>query len=184
MVVKSKQLHKKRNKKEELESTKKIIEKSEDKELLIQERGFAIFAIGPEWYCIDMNSIFEIMHSYEIKPVSHLPDFFEGVTNLRGESIPVVNLRQLLGLTPGKQDSQVCIISESNGTKTGFLIDSDVEIISSSDVQFFSLPDCYDTDEQKFLEGIIEHKNRLIGVLKLTQALQVLSERRSNNEEK
>ncbi len=184
MRLKSRRLQKNREQKKGLGSAPEIIEKTQDKNPQIQEKGFAIFAIGTEWYCIDMDAIFEIMHDYEIKSVSHLPDFFEGVTNLRGESIPVVNLRQLLDLAPGAQESQVCIISESDGVKTGFLIDSDIEIVKSSEVQFFSLPDCYNPDEQKFLDGIIEYKNKLIGVLKLVQALKVLTERRSNNEDK
>ncbi|MGB9721590.1 MAG: chemotaxis protein CheW [bacterium] len=149
-----------------------------------QERGFAIFAVGNEWYSVDMDSIFEILHDFEISGVSHLPDFFEGVTDLRGESIPVVNLKNLLGIEPGETDSQVCLISEFDNKKTGFLIDSDIEIVRSSDIQFFALPDCYSAEEKKFLEGIIEHKNKLIGVLKFNQVLKTLSERRSDNEDK
>ncbi|MEO0185056.1 MAG: chemotaxis protein CheW [candidate division WOR-3 bacterium] len=145
----------------------------------LQERGFAIFAVGNEWYAVDMDAIFEILHDFEISAASHLPDFFEGITDLRGESIPVVNLKNLLKIDPGENDSQVCLISEFENKKTGFLIDSDIEIVKSSDIQFFALPDCYSADEKKFLEGIIEHKTKLIGVLRLNQVLKVLTERRS-----
>ncbi|MGQ9465471.1 MAG: chemotaxis protein CheW [bacterium] len=174
--MRSRRIHRNGDKKKE------IIEKPKDNPALNQEKGFAIFAIGSEWYCVDLDSIFEILHNYEITAVSHLPDFFEGTTNLRGESIPVVNLRKLLNLSPGNQDFQVCIICTSDGIKIGFLVDSDIEIVKSSEVQIFPLPDCYGPDEQKFLDGIVEHKDRLIGVLKLNQALKILAERRSNED--
>jgi len=188
VAIKSRRFNKSEGKKNISKSTKKIIEKpaKEIKQKIpsVKEKGFALFAVGSELYSIDMDSIFEILHDFEITNVSHLPAFFEGVTNLRGESIPVVNLKKLLDLEPGKHDFQVCIISELARVKTGFLIDSDIEIVKSSDIQFFPLPDCYSPDEQKFLEGIIEHKNRLIGVLKLDQALKILTERRSIDEDK
>lgn len=180
VALKSRNLHKNRGEKKEPESTLKVIEKPQDKESLTQEKGFAIFSIGSEWYCVDLDLIFEILHDYEITTVSHLPDFFEGTTNLRGELIPVVNLRKVLDLRSDKQDFQVCIICESDGAKSGFLIDSDIEIVKSSEVQIFSLPYCYGPDEQKFLDGIVEHKERLIGVLKLNQILKILTGRRSN----
>ncbi len=149
-----------------------------------QERGFAIFAVGNEWYGVDMDSIFEILHDYEITPISHLPIFYEGSIKFRGETIPVIKLRELLNLEPGNSDSQVCVICESNGAKTGILIDSEIEFVKSSDIRFFALPDCYNPDEEKFLEGIIAHDKRLIGILRIDQVSKVLFERRSNHEDK
>ncbi len=187
MPIKSKNVRKNNPREIAFASTQETTEGSVrtiDKSTPIQEKGFAIFAVGNEWYCVDMGSIFEILHDFEITTVTHLPFFFEGVTNLRGESIPVVNLRNLLSLNPGTNDSQVCIIIQKDNVKTGFLIDSEIEIVKSTEMQFFSLPDCYSPEEQKFLEGILEYKNRLIGVLKLNQALEILSERRSRNEDK
>lgn len=139
------------------------------------ERILAIFLVGNEWYCIDIHSIFEVLHDFEITSASHLPPFYEGIVNLRGESIPVVVLRKLLDLQSGISNTQVCIISVINNAKLGFLIDSEPEFVKFSDIQSFSLPNCYTSDEQKFLEGIIEHKNRLIGILKFEQAMNILT---------
>ncbi len=148
------------------------------------EKAFAIFAVGNEWYCINMDSIFEILHDYEITSVSHLPDFYEGSIRFRDETIPVIKLRELLKIESGIADSQVCIISEYEGTKTGFLIDSEIEFVKFHDVQFFALPDCYSSDEAKLFEGIIEYKKKLIGVLKINQVLKVLAERRYDHEDR
>ncbi len=147
-------------------------------------KGYAVFSVGNEFYCIDVDTIFEILHDFTIMPVSHLPKYFEGITNLKGESIPVVNLKNLLNIRSAITNFQVCIVTISAGEKTGFLVDSDIEIIKSSDCQSFALPDCFNAEEQKFLDGIIEYKGRLIGIIKLNQALKTLTEWRLKNENK
>jgi len=149
-----------------------------------EEKGYAVFAVGNEFYCIDLDSIFEILHDFAIVPVSHLPEYFEGVINLRGESIPAVNLKKLLNISSDITNFQVCIVSISASEKIGFLVDSDVEIIKSSECQSFALPDCFSAEEQKFLEGIIEYKGRLTGIIRLNQALKTITEWRSKNENK
>uniref|UniRef100_A0A7V0Z6N4 CheW-like domain-containing protein n=1 Tax=candidate division WOR-3 bacterium TaxID=2052148 RepID=A0A7V0Z6N4_UNCW3 len=150
---------------------------------LEEEKGYAVFAVGNEFYCVDLDSIFEILHDFVIVPASHLPEHFEGVINLRGESIPAVNLKKLLNIV-SDTNFQVCIVSISASEKIGFLVDSDVEIIKSSECQSFAMPDCFSAEEQKFLEGIIEYKGRLTGIIKLNQALKTLTEWRSKNENK
>lgn len=167
---------------------KKPSKKSDEKDvkgtIFLQDKGFVVFGVGNEWFCIDLDLIYEILHDYSIAPASHLPPFFEGIINLRGESIPVVNIRNLLNLSPVISEAQVCIVSFSEGIKTGFLVDSDIEIVKSSDVQIFPLPDCYSAEERKFLDGIIDYKNRLIGILKPNQALKTITEWRSKDEDK
>jgi len=149
-----------------------------------EEKGYAVFAVGNEFYGVDLDSIFEILHDFAIVPVSHLPEYFEGVINLRGESIPAVNIKKLLNIGSDITNFQVCIVSISGGEKIGFLVDSDVEIIKSSECQSFALPDCFSAEEQKFLEGIIEYKGRLTGIIRLNQALKTITEWRSKNENK
>jgi len=149
-----------------------------------KERSFAIFAVGFEWFAIDLDSILEILHSFEIISVPHMPDSFCGVTSLRGESVPVVDSQKLL-----KQESKIggaksCIITLMDATKIGFLVDSDVEVVNLNQGRFCPLPDCYTKDEAKFLEGIFWIGDKFVGIIKPNQALEVLTEWRKENEEK
>ncbi len=150
----------------------------------VEEKSYAIFRVANEFYCIDPDSIFEILHDFAIIPVSHLPEIYEGIINLKGESIPIVNLRTLLNFNSEQTHFYTCIILITDGTKTGYLVDSDVEIVKSTECTFFALPDCFSPEEQKFLDGIIEYKDRLIGVIRLDQALKILSEWRLKSEDK
>ncbi|MEO0161188.1 MAG: chemotaxis protein CheW [candidate division WOR-3 bacterium] len=143
-----------------------------------EEQAYALFAVANEYYAIDLDAIFEILHDFTIVPATHLPDIYAGIVRLRNETIPVVHLRRLLNLPAEEINYPVCLILQSSGQKIGYLIDSDIEIIKSSECQFFPLPDSFTSQEQKFLEGIISYKDRLFGIIKLDMALKTLTERR------
>lgn len=146
------------------------------------ERSFAVFAVGQEWFAVDLDATLEILHEFETVLVPHLPESFSGVVNLRGESVPVVNLQKLLKEKSRPNGTRTCLITLINSTKIGFLIDSDVEIIKFVEGKFYPLPDCYTAEEAKFLEGIFWVGDRFVGILRPDQAFEVLTEWRLENE--
>jgi purine-binding chemotaxis protein CheW len=148
------------------------------------ERNFAVFLVGHEWFGIDLNSILEILHDFDVIPVPHLPAAFSGVTKLRGESLPVVDMKKLLGEPDVKAEIVSCLITVVGRTKIGFLVDSDVEIINAETGRIHPLPGSYEKDEAKFLESIFWFKDKFIGILKPEPTLEVLTEWRLENEEK
>jgi len=161
--------------------TKEVIEK-ETVQGKIAERSFAIFAVGTEWYAINLDLISEIITSFEILSVPHLPESFSGVINLRGESVPVVDLRKLLKIEEAETKTRICVITMIRSSKIGLLVDSDVEIVNLADGRFYPLPDCYTKDEAKFLEGIFLVEDKLAGILIPERVIEVLTEWRSEDE--
>ena len=148
------------------------------------ERNFAVFVVGGEWFGIDLNSIMEILHDFDVIPVPHLPAAFAGVTNLRGESLPVVDMKKLLSESEVKSEIVSCLITAVGRAKIGLLVDSDVEIVSAGNGRLYPLPGFYTKDEMKFLESIFWFKDKFIGILKPEPTLEVLTEWRMENEEK
>ena len=141
----------------------------------ITERSFAVFAVGKEWFAVDLDSTLEILHTFEIVTVPHLPETFSGVTNLRGESVPIVDMQKLLRAEAETAATKTCLVMMLGATKIGFLIDSDVEIVSAVQGKLYPLPDCYSKDEAKFLEAIFWLSDRFVGILRPAQALEVLT---------
>ncbi|HEX7319063.1 MAG TPA: chemotaxis protein CheW [bacterium] len=139
------------------------------------ERSFAVFTVGKEWYAVDLDATLEILHSFDVVAVPHLPEIFSGVTNLRGESVPVVDLKKLMGAQQAPDSINVCLIMLFGSTKIGFLIDSEVEIVNAAQGKFYPLPDCFTKDEARFLEAVFWMNDRFIGLLKPGQALEVLT---------
>lgn len=144
-----------------------------------KERSFAIFSVGEEWYGVELDRILEILHDFEIIPVPHLPPVYCGVTNLRGESVPVVVMSKLLNQI-SKGENKSCIITVVHKNKIGLLVDSEVEIYNIEKGKLYPLPDCYTKEESEFLEGIFWQGERFIGILRVERALSLLSEWRSN----
>jgi len=149
-----------------------------------EERNFAVFLVGGEWFGIDLNSIMEILHDFDVIPVPHLPAAFAGVTNLRGESLPVVEMRKLLNEPEIKTETVSCLITVVGRAKIGFLVDSDVEIVNVETGRLYPLPGFYTKEEMKFLESIFWFKDKFIGILKPEPTLEVLTEWRVENEKK
>jgi purine-binding chemotaxis protein CheW len=100
----------------------------EEKEQLMQLVGFTI---GKEQFGVNILMVQEIIRSAPITSVPNSPDFIEGVINLRGNIIPVIELRKRLNLF--QQDSSSLdswiLILEINSRVTGFIVDSVTRVL-------------------------------------------------------
>ncbi|MCS7053494.1 MAG: chemotaxis protein CheW [Ignavibacterium sp.] len=88
------------------------------------------FKIGNEEFGIDILKVEEIIRIISITKIPNAPEFIEGVVNLRGRVIPVVNLRTRLGFERKEFDNQTrVIVVEVNGSTLGFIVDSVREVL-------------------------------------------------------
>ncbi|RMG00321.1 MAG: hypothetical protein D6726_11430, partial [Nitrospirae bacterium] len=67
---------------------------------------FLLFRLGGELYSIPMKRIQEIINIYGITPVPRSPEHLKGIISLRGKIIPVIDLKKLLSITDGDDDSE------------------------------------------------------------------------------
>jgi len=64
----------------------------------VREEQIVVFRLGGEDYGIEINQVREIIRKREITPVPRQPPYVEGVINVRGTIIPVINLKKRFGL--------------------------------------------------------------------------------------
>jgi len=88
------------------------------------------FQLGPEEYAIDILGVQEIIRMVEVTHVPNAPHFVEGVVNLRGKVIPIINLRTRLGLssTEPTKDTRIVVV-EVRHLILGFIVDSVEEVL-------------------------------------------------------
>ncbi len=88
------------------------------------------FQLGPEEYAIDILGVQEIIRVVEITAVPNAPHFVEGVVNLRGKVIPIINLRTRLGLCTEEhtKDTRIVVV-EVGRLILGFIVDSVEEVL-------------------------------------------------------
>jgi purine-binding chemotaxis protein CheW len=100
----------------------------DEKERLMQLVGFTI---GKEQFGVDILMVQEIIRSAPITSVPNSPDFIEGVINLRGNIIPVIELRKRLNLfkkNRASKDSWILIL-DIDSRVTGFIVDSVTRVL-------------------------------------------------------
>ncbi len=88
------------------------------------------FKIGEEEFGVDILKVQEINRMIEVTRVPNAPDYVEGVVNLRGKVIPIVDLRKRLGMLSKEKDKNTrIIIVELSGKTVGFVVDAVREVL-------------------------------------------------------
>ena len=88
------------------------------------------FSIGDEEFGVDILKVQEIIRTMEITRVPRAPEFVEGVINLRGKVIPIIDLRCRFNLKPRHHDSHTrIIVIEITQMVVGFVVDAVSEVL-------------------------------------------------------
>ena len=102
-----------------------------------EESRFLTFKLANEEYGVQVLKVRQITGLMKITAVAQMPRYMKGVINLRGQLIPVVDLRLKFGLEEIERTPQTCIIIVDVGKEIGILIDavSDVLDIPSTEIE-------------------------------------------------
>ena len=91
------------------------------------EHSYLTFTLGDELFALPLLDVREIIGRTEATPVPNMPSYLRGVFNLRGRVVPVIDLRQRLGMESVDDDRRTCLvivqIGKENPTFSGLVID-------------------------------------------------------------
>lgn len=91
---------------------------------------YVSFILSKEKYAINIMSVEEILRKVDITAVPNAPSFIEGIVNIRGKVIPVVDLKKKLSIGSSNDDINVrIIITNLKNKRVGFLVDAVDEVI-------------------------------------------------------
>ena len=139
------------------------------------DKSYAVFQVGKEKFCIDLDLIHEIISTFSIHSAPHLPEVFSGVINLRGESMPAVDLYKLLHEEKKTEGTRTCLVVSIGSSRIGFLVDSDVEMVTAKHGSLHPLPDCYNEEESELLDGIFWMGDEFVGILRPHEVVRVIA---------
>ncbi len=130
------------------------------------------FQIGRETYGVPITSLHEIVRVPEITAVPDAPDYLEGVINLRGKIVSVMDLRKRFGIKQAalKKGNRILVV-EHSGRLAGLIVDSASEVVKipSEDVEV--PPAVFQEGGLNCVTGLGKVKGRLIVLLDMSKLL-------------
>lgn len=127
------------------------------------ERKIVIFSIGHRAFGIDMKTLIEIREWDEPTPLPKVPSYIRGVSNLRGNVIPIVDLSERLGWDPLAIHPRSCILVVTVEDKmAGFLVDEVADIVAIEDGEIQPAPEV-DLAEPNLIAGLVSVATRAAG---------------------
>jgi purine-binding chemotaxis protein CheW len=137
-------------------------------------RQLVVFKVGAEEFAVDILLTKEVVMPREITPVPDTEEFVEGVMNLRGSLLPVIDLRKRLrARATTTQCEQRIVIANIDDRIAGLIVDGASEVIRVTDDMVEPAPDIISEMGAGYVEGIINLKNRFITLIDLRKALSV-----------
>ena len=121
-----------------------------------------VFKLGGEEYGVEISQVREIIRKRQITPVPRQPQYVEGVLNVRGTIIPVVNLKKRFGLSADLTTQPHTIIVESGDGLVGLLVEAVKEVIRVPADRIHPPPTVTTGMDSEYLRGICRIGDRLL----------------------
>jgi purine-binding chemotaxis protein CheW len=131
------------------------------------DREVITFRLADERYGLDISAMREILKMREVTELPRVPKFLTGIVTVRGEVIPIIDLRRRLGLTPSLPTRASRILVTSHDEQLfGLIVDEVHKVVRmlSTDIQPTPLPGGIESD---FLAGVSRSDGDLIVLLNL-----------------
>jgi purine-binding chemotaxis protein CheW len=129
------------------------------------------FHVGSEEFGLDILKVQEIIRFQQLTRVPNMPSYVEGVLNLRGKVIPVVGLRQRIGLErQAPSPTTKIVVASVKSEVLGFVVDSVSEVLRINSNSVEPTPRLGQVS-QKYVAGVGKLDNRLLLLLDLDQLL-------------
>lgn len=130
------------------------------------------FMLGMEEFGLDIAHVKEVIRLPVISKVPKARDFIEGVINLRGNVIPIVDLRKRFHLTPQEARTNRIIILDKDGITVGGIVDAVLETKTIPRSRVRPAPGAtIGGTESEYIEGVAQMEDRLVSLLNIEKLL-------------
>lgn len=138
----------------------------------MSEKQFVIFKLSEQKYCVDIMNIGGITEYKGATKVPEAPYFVEGVINLRGSIIPIINLKKRFSIIEDRaaEDCRV-VLFNLDGTEIGFLVDEANQVIKIDSEDIDPTPDILKGEDKAYIDGVGKVGNEIVIVLDLAKIL-------------
>lgn len=143
-------------------------------EAQVLESGIQIvvFELAGELFGVDIFRVQEIIRNRDMTPIPKAPDHVKGLINLRGQTVPIVDLGRRLGLGPtAPSDATRIIVVDACDGHVGLLVDAVTEVLTVPKGMIEEAPKLASADGAGHVLAIARKENALISLLDLDRTL-------------
>jgi len=130
------------------------------------------FKLGKEEYAVDILNVQDINRLLNITRVPRSENYIEGVVNLRGNIIPIINLHKKFNLqSEGNENDKRVIVFQLDDLKVGIIVDQVSEVLRLEKEDIEETGKVYSSINAEHIKGIAKVNNRLLILLDLLKIL-------------
>ncbi len=136
------------------------------------EEQLVVFRLRRELYGVPISSVREIIRWQQVTSLPTAPEFVEGVINLRGTVVPVIDLAKRFAIEgiPATNDTRIVVV-EMSGQLVGIVVDGVSEVLRITHAEIEPPSSISGSVDIEFLRGVGKSGDRLIVLLDLTRVL-------------
>lgn len=152
--------------------------KAEAHELRAAQGQYLTFSLNEETFGLNILCVKEIVEYKQLTSVPQMPRFIEGVINLRGHVVPVINLALRLGKTPLPPQKRTCVViveigHEGNTADIGVVVDSVSEVLDVSAADIEAAPGFGTCMRPEFIAGMARLGSAFIILVDVEKVLSI-----------
>lgn len=131
----------------------------------LEEMQMLTFSLDDVLYGVNVQQVREVRNFEGVTPVPYAPDYVKGVTNLRGEVIPVIDLRKRFGMEAKANENGTFMIIIQDKHPVGITVDAVMEVLTISKKDIEANPGSIIVDKSESVVGVAKHDKDLIVLL-------------------
>ncbi len=131
------------------------------------EMQMLTFSLDDVLYGVNVSQVREVKNFEGVTPIPYAPEYVRGVTNLRGEVIPVIDLRKRFGMAVTKNENTNIMIIVQHAHPVGVMVDAVMEVLTLPKTDIEANNDSLIIDKSEAVLGVAKHDKSLIIVLDL-----------------
>jgi purine-binding chemotaxis protein CheW len=131
------------------------------------------FRVGKENFGVPIGIVHEIVRMMEITVVPDAPTFIEGVINLRGKIIPVVDLRKRFSEQPQESRRNRILVAEIDSHLVGLVVDSASEVLKLNSEAIEPPPSIFEHGDLNYVTGVGKLNGKLVILIDLAKIMQM-----------
>lgn len=150
-----------------------MAEQKKEQKAARKEIQLVIFWLAGEEFGLEIAQVREIIRMQDITPMPKAPDFIEGVINLRGQIIAVMNLAKRLGLKAAERtEKSRIVVTEVKENTVGLVVDEVPEVLRIAEDNVEATPEMIESRvHADFIKGVGKLENRLVILLDVNRIL-------------